>query len=580
LLKYGFVVIVAILFLGIVFGSHNYSLDYDTCIDLGNSDDGCSKFIYNAQTVSQILDLSYVKVQNLLSYVSCVNNEKDKSNFDYRSIKNICYGAQNDNAQSSFKSRCFYKPDINANSLTVNCKGVFPSEDYSWDLVLQTDVSKNVNIEPKIILNPNFTINGTKLGIFSKTLDLSDKGITLTNNTKIYTLPLAVEVRDTNGPLKSLFEVNQVNNSMDPIYRSYLDCITIHILMAQPRIGDYLLKKSGLSYPQTADQIFGNCKDLVTYAFAIDLEKYDEKKNMFLDMINVLVNNYLNDSNFSVDSMNSYFDSIDAEYRKYASFESQINNNKDVSLKLSLDADYFLAKLQSATKGLSEEERKTVLASAGPTLLKNKEDTLSVRRKTNLSSILDYFKKDQANITDKELKQIYSDIEYNLIKNHFETSDVVDLTDVSAKLSAHSIAFGDFSFDFVKPMQFDYLGDKNYPVVLTKLDNIVLMKLPDYNINTALSLGLENNSIFIGTKEITFLDSNLLKSIASGNVEITNVDLELDGDLPMFVVHQQVLGKLLGIIKIKELVESRYFATTGILSKVSKPWWDFLVVYI
>lgn len=577
--KFSFVLIAGILLLSVVFGAHTYSSEYDTCLYLGNSEQGCSKFISTSQNIAKILNLSYAKVQDLTSYVSCIDNEKQKSNFDYKSIKNICYTAQNDKAQSSFKSRCFYDLDSNFTNLQVKCKGVFPSEDYSWDLVLQTDANKTVLIEPKIILDPDFTINGTKLGLFVKDINLAENNLVLNSNSKISILPLAVEVRDSLGSLKSLFDVQVSNNTMDPIYRSYLDCITIHILMAEPKNGGYLLKRSG--YPMVLDtnQIFGTCKDLVTYAYAIDLSTYDEKKNMFLNMLNVLIDNYLNDSNLSLNITSSYFDNIESEYRKYSSFESQINNNKDVTLKLSLDADYFLAKLQNATKGLSEDERKTILASAGPTLLKNKEDTLSVRRKTKLSSILDYFTQDQVNITDKELKKIYFDIEYSLIKNHFEDSDFIDLTDVSAKLSAHSIALDQFSFDFVKPMQFDYLGNKDYLVLLTKNENVIAMQLPDYNLNTALALGLENNSIFVGNKEITFLDANVLKSISSGNIEITGVDLELDADTPIFVVHQQVLGKLLGIINIKELVESKYFATNGILSDISKPWWDFLVIY-
>jgi len=581
--RYATVFVISLILSGIIFGAitKEYSSDYSACLSLGNSELDCTNFITNSQSISKILDLSYAKVQDLNSYVSCVESEKQKSNFDYRSIKNICYSTQNDKSQSSFnKNRCFYDFDSNSNKLKVKCKGIFPSSDYVWDVVLQTDSNQKLLIEPKIILNPDFAITSTKLGLFVKDINLAEAGFNSITSSKISILPLSVEVKDIGMPLKSLFETSKVApTNMDPIYRSYLDCITIHVLMSKQKTDYYLVKRSGTSYPQTRDQIYSTCRDTVSYAFAEPLESFDNKRNMFLDMLNVLVNNYFGDSDFSVAGMQSYFDNIDLEYKKYSSFESQISNDKDVPIKLSLDSDYFLADLQNATKNLSDEDRKTILASAGPTLLKNKEDILSIRHKTKLSNILDYFNADQINITDSDLKKIYFDIEYSLIKNHIDSSEIVDLTDVSAKLSSHSIALGQFSFDFTKPMTFDYNGNKDYSVLLTKNENLISMKFPDYNLNTALALGFENNLVYVGNKKVTFLDANVLGNISSGNVEINSVDLELDADTPVFVVHQQVSGKLLGIIKIKELFESRYFAATGILSDVSKPWWDFLVIY-
>ena len=572
--KLGFVILAQILLLSVVFAA---TPDYDACLAMGNSQADCSNFIQNAKDISHILGLSYTKSQDLNSFVSCIDAEKQKSNFDYRVIKNICSSSQSDKAQSSFRSRCFYTLDSNNSMLNVKCKGVFPSQDYVWDLVLQTDVNKTLLIEPKIILTPDFAITGTNLSLFNKDINLLESGIVLSD--KISMLPLAVELTDTTNPLKSLFQVQANNSVVDPLSRSYLDCITIHILMSDSKGGKYLLKKSGYSFLQDSSEIFTSCKDLVTYAFAIDLTKYDEKKTMFLDMLDVLINNYLNDSNFSVESMTSYLDNVSTEYAKFSEFESQINKNKDVPLKLSLDSDYFLIRLQNATKGLSEEERKTILSSAGPTLLKNKEDLLSVRRKTTLAGILDFFTTDQVNIVDKDLKQIYSDIEYSLLKTHFDNSNIVDLTDVSAKISGHSIALGQFNFEFVKPLQFDYLGDKNYQIVITQLNDGLSLQLPDYNVTSVLSLGLENNSVLVGQKEATFLKADTLKNISSGNVTISAVELIMDVDTPVFVVHQEIIGKLLGIIKIKELVKSEYFATNGVLSKISKPWWDFLVVY-
>jgi len=176
-------------------------------------------------------------------------------------------------------------------------------------------------------------------------------------------------------------------------------------------------------------------------------------------MLDVILKNYLSDSNFDVDNMSLYLSSIAEEYQKFASIEKKFDQKTDIVLKLNLDADFFLQTIQKAIKGLSDEEKKTVLFNAGPTILKNKEDSLNLKRKTKLFAIIDFFNKDKDNITDDSLKQIYSDVEYNLIKKHLEDSNTVDLTYVDAKLSSQGISLDGFNFDYNTLLYLNYKDD-------------------------------------------------------------------------------------------------------------------------
>ena len=101
----------------------------------------------------------------------------------------------------------------------------------------------------------------------------------------------------------------------------------------------------------------------------------------------------------------------------------------------------------------------------------------------------------------------------------------------------------------------------------------------DYKINTVLSLELMDNSILVSNKEIVLIDKSVLETIYRGKAEIKSLDLIIEDSLPVYLVKKEISGKLLGIINITEKIESKYYATTGIIYKTQKPWWDFLVLY-
>jgi len=552
------------------FASSDYSLDKAYCVDLGNTDAQCTNYINNATTISNILDLEYSKNQDLDSFMACIDKQKEKLNFDYREVRSICYNPVQ--KTTTFKAKCFY--DLKNSYLNVRCKGVFPSDNYIWDISLDYDVN-GLTINPKLILDPDFTITGTKLALYDTTIDLDEKNIPITNH--IIMSPLSVEVKDPSLSLENLFVSNDLPSaSLDSISRAYLDCIAIKTILSEKKYDKYILKKSGYSFLLGPNQIQESCKDNVAYAFAMDLSKYEAKKAMFFDILDVLIDNYLNDSNFSVDAMQTHFDALFEEHQKFSYFEQENIKNSDASLKLALDTDRFLGYLQNATKDLDAEEKKQVFASVGTTLLKNNEDALSIRRKNKLSLILDFFDIEISKINDDSLKQIYSDVQLALIRSYFDSSDIVDFSGVEGKISPHSIALEKFNLDFSKPLYINN-EDLNRDYTLIPDQDLIVIDFKDYKVYSNLPLTISENSIILGQKKLALLDFNQLKQF--DNEIISSIDLTLDGEFPIYSVKTELFGHLLGIIKIKELIVRNYFATTGILSDVDKPWWDFLVFY-
>ncbi len=575
-----FAVIIGIGFLFAV-SDNTYIDGYSACLQ-SNTEQNCTNYFSLAKNVAHIIDLTYTKDQNILVFVDCIKNEKLKDNFDYRNARTICYNNQIKNTSASFKANCFYDlngNDLNGASLTVKCKGIFPSNDYSWDISLGKDLNNNVLIQPKLILNSDFALNGTSFDLFVKSFDLPSLNIPQNSNFSI--LPLSLDVNNSSKQLDILLSnLISNNNTMDQLYRSYLDCITMKVLLSDIKGDNFNLKKSGYNFTYTPEKLITSCKDDIAYTFAIDFEQYDSKKINFFDMTDLLLKNYLSDSNFEYDNMKTYLNDLVTEYSRFAETEKSIDQMKDVVLKLSLDTDYFLLNLQKVTKSLNEDDKKNVLSSAGPTLLRNKEDTLDVRRRTKLSLILDFFNNDQNTIIDDSIKTIYSDIAYSLIKKHFEDNNVIDLTNVNGTITPQGISLDKYIFDFgSKQLTLDYKGDSNNVFTIIKDINGIIIDVNDYKINTLLSITLENNALSVSNKEIAIIDKNKITEIYRGVSEIKQVDLLIEDTLPVYVIQKEISGKLLGIIKIKEKIKAKYYATTGILYNTEKPWWDFLVVY-
>jgi len=542
-----------------------------------NSEPKCLEYSNLTTKVSQVIDLGYTKDQNLEQFVKCIDSEKLKGNFDYKDARTECYNTNLSKTAVSFRANCFY--DINGFKLNVKCKGIFPNEDYSFDVVLVTDANKNVLIQPKLVLNQDFTVGQTKFDLFFKQFDLLSTNIPVNSN--FIVSPLSLEVKESIGNLSAIYspKVKNTTNSMDSIYRSYLDCITIKVLLASDRGNDFALKKSGYTFLFDSTQLINSCRDDIAYSFAIDLTQYDSKRSTFFEMLDLLLKNYLSDSNFDVDSMDDDLTGVVNEYLKFSSIEKKFDQKTDAILKLNLDTDFFLQNIQKTIKNMSDDDKETVLFNASSTIIKNKEDLLNIKRKTRLFAIIDFFNKDKNTITDNSLREIYSDVEYNLLKKHFEDSNIVDLTYVDAKLSSQGITVDGYNLDYNIPLVLNYKDDENNQIFLLKDANGLTIDLNSYLINTILSLDISNNSFIVSNKEIKLIDVNTLQYIPRGKAKINTVDLLIEGSLPIYLVKKEISGKLLGIINIKERIESKYYATTGIIYDTQKPWWDFLAVY-
>jgi len=565
-------IIIALVFVGFV---SSQTVDYNACITLGNSSQDCSNYItFSNQAANEINHISNDQL-NILGYIDCVNSEKQKANFNYANIRDICYTSQIKTTPVSFRSNCFY--DYNYPEMTVSCKGLFPTKDYNWDVSINTDTNKNIFLVPKLKLKKDFTLGHLNFSLFVKKFDMPSLNLNVSDNIIIKSLSL--ESEDSNSSNGLLFPNKQTTSNIDLLMQSYLDCITINILMAKQKGSEYIAKKSGYEFSYDVNNLETRCQDNVSYAFGVNLQQYVSKKSSFVDLINILTKNYLDDWNFSANKLNKDLNDILNESDKYEKFEKDHKKIHNNSVKLGLDADYLLSNLEAATKDLKPDEKEAILQSAGPTLLKSKEDLLSLRRKTKLFSIIDFFDSDKNNITEPSLKELYSDIEYNLIKQRFNDLNKVDVTNVNAVISQKSINLSDFSFDFSKPLVLDYNSDKNNSILFKSDANNLIISLKDYNIITPLSLNVKNNLIYFGNKAIKLLDLNSLENIFRGKAKIDSVELITQDSYPIYVVRKEISGRLLGIIQIKEIIINKYYANTGILLDTSKPWWDFLVVY-
>ncbi len=558
-----------------------YVSDYQFCLDNGNSKADCESFVNSASQVAGIIDSAYLGDFSVSDYVACVKEEKAKYELDYSVIQSVCFDSvmQKNTLEkkaSLFKVNCFSDLDANSKMLDVKCKTISPSTNYSLNVSLETDANKLL-VKPVLQYKSGLG-SGTKINESGFVFDL--------NKTE---LPLGFKYIEDEIKLELVSLVNadsnqSIVNILDPsfysvqkikpnqMYSSFLDCMTIKILFSKEQsAGKYVLKKSGIIFDTDENKMVTACKDDVTYAFAKDLDSYDSDKKMFSDILQQLLANYLNDSKFDAKADSVLLSQILSAYKTQEALEKTIAGKKG-SAKLGLDEDYFLSFLDSVLSSVKGLEKEKVLEGAGNTLLKNREDLAKLRKKDSVLGMLKFFEEDVSK-GGESLQKIFEDIEFNLLKNIFEKSDSVDLTDVTAEISPNSIKVKQFVFDFVKPL------------VVWKDSQIIpaggktVLVLPDYNINTGLTLTLLNNTIYVGAQAVKFLDYTKIKKFYDSEAVITDVELVKDDETLAFVVKKEVLGKLFGFISTKEIIVEKYYSETSILYGSEKPWWDFLIVY-
>lgn len=558
-----------------------YTADYQFCLNNGNSETDCSSFVNSASQVAGIIDGAYLGDFSVPDYVSCVKEEKAKYELDYSVIQSVCFDSvmQKNTIQkkaSLFKVSCFQNLDANSQSLDVKCKTISPSTNYTLNVSLGIDAN-TLLIKPVLQYKSGLG-SGTKINESGFVFDL--------NKTE---LPLGFKYTENEIKLEQVSLVNadsnqSIVNILDPsfysvqkikpnaMYSAFLDCVTIKFLFSKEfNDGKYVLKKSGIVFDTDENKMVTACKDDVTYSYALDLDQYDAKKKMFSDVLQQLLANYLNDSKFDAKTSSVLFGQILSAYKTQEVLEKTIADKKG-SAKLGMDEDYFLSFLDSVLGSVKGPEKEKILQGAGQTLLKNREDLLKLRKKNSVLDVLEFFENDIPKLSESSEK-IFADIEYSLLKTIVEESDSVDLTNVAAEISPNSIKVQQFVFDFVNPIV--VWKDSQIIPIEGKIEII----LPDYNINTGLTLNLLNNTIYVGAQTVKFLDYTKIKKFYDSEAIISSVELVKDGDTLAFVVKKEVFGKLFGFIKTKEIIVEKYYSETGILYGSEKPWWDFLIVY-
>ncbi len=550
---YGFLLILATIFLV----SFTFAENQSNCELLGNSYYSCNEFYNLSSKIGKIYDNSSVKNINYLDYLDCVKSEKEKNQFDYTQIKNYCYSFLA-NKKSNLKLKCI--SDKKDNFLDLKCKVITALKDYN--IVISQELKNDVLlINPKLVLDSDYQLENTKFDFFTTTLDLKDYN--LNDNVNLIINNPVIEIKDN---LDSIF----INNTqikytdMDLIYKSYYDCLTISVLLSQDKDGNYIVKKSGYNFEYTPENLNETCISNISYSLGLDFKQYILKKSNFYDYLDLQIENYLNDSDYDLDNLTTYLDSIYSNYTKYMQIENQIKD-KSSSFKLSLDPDFFLNTLKITTKYLSKEEIKNIYDSASKTIAKNKEDSIKIGRKDSIVDIMNSFNKDIDNLKDETLKTIYFDIEKTILNNFIKESNYIDLTDINSTISKEGFKINNFSFDYNTNLII--FGDYNYTIFKDK--ELLTISYNDYNISTLLTLELIDNAFYLTNEKLQFIEFNNKK-------EISKINLIVD-DIPLFVVTKTSHKSLLGIINVEENIIEKYYATNGILASIDKPWWDFLL---
>ncbi len=448
--------------------------------------------------------------------------------------------------------------------MNVNCKGLYPTKDFNQNIELIQE--KNVlQIKPVVLLNSNYSLSKPEFVFTKLQFNLLERGFNTFDTVNI--LPLSIEIKDSSDV--SFLNTPSFSTELDDIYKSYLDCLTIKTLFSKPGIDTYMIKKSGYEFIFTKEQLIKSCVDDLRFSFIVDFENYDLKKNEFRTYLTNTLDIALKEQkDYSTKTMNLYFEEILDEYSNYLLSINKYKNEENV-LKLSLDPDYLFEHLLKITKNMSNNDKMIILESASSTILKNKEDVISIRRKDNVNSILNFFDSDIKNINDNEIKVLYNNIEEIILKNYFKTNSIANVCDVNFVLTPKSISLNNFSFDFTNTLKYCLT---NSEILLDSNDNKIFITTSDYNYNTSLTLDFKDK-IYVSGKEINLLDSKIVQK-----KDYKEISLIYDV-VPIYVLTKERSGKLLGIINITEIITEKYNASNSSLYNTEKPWWDFLVIY-
>jgi hypothetical protein len=523
--------------------------DYDSCIKYYQLADNVSNIFSNTST----FNIDY----NL--YLDCVIEQKNQRNFNYNEIRDFCFSALT-TKKPNFNLSCSHT--LKGPLLIINCKGVYPTKDY--ELVFDLIPDKNsLNVKPNILLSPNYSLTKPEFVFTQKEFNLSNTQY----NANVKILPLTIQIKDSSDV--SFLNTPILSNDLDDIYKAYLDCLTIKGLFSKYDSNNYYIRESGYEFVLTKNDLIKSCIGDLRSSFIVDFDNYDLKKNNFRNYLDLTINEAISEQNdYSTKFMNDYFEMI---LDKYSEYLLSINKykNEDKSLKLSLDPDYLFEQIIKITKNLPSQDKSIILENVTPTILKNKEDIISIRRKNSVNSIISFFNNDINQIKDSEIITLYTNIEEIVLKNYFKNNKLADVCDVNFILTPKSISINDFSFDLITTLN-ACINTKN--ILVNSKENKLYISTTDYNFDTTLTLEFKDK-MYVSGKEVNILSDKIIK-----NKPYKNISLIYDV-VPIYVITTEKKGKLLGIININELIIEKYNASNLELYSTEKPWWDFLIIY-
>ena len=547
----------------------SYNSLYDVCINSysGQQQQNCLDIYKNATMISDSLNIAYFKSIDNMIFINCVKKKINNNEINLNKIRDDCYTSimqKNIYTKTfnSFKTNCSY--DINKinNKLNVECKYILPSICFKPDISLENDTN-NYLILPIISKPSNNCVNFARIMLIKKQFDIdNNKPIKIES-------PIFKGSKNKTISFDDFFKQTNIFNKtlkMSDIEKSYYKCITNFYLTN--KFDDKGIINPTSIYNYSNKDIIKICGRKINYNYKInyfttlnELEKIRlNMKKEFEDFLKTI----------SLENMRDFINNIKLDEEKYYKL-SNIVDNKKGEINYSASTEEYIARFKKAVKDLNGESRKELINDFKNTLFKNLEAEIQWKEKNNINEIMSFFDNLIKDENSEDIKNIFHNIEIELLNKKLDTINYINLTDFNMELSTNAIKTNNLVLGFIKPV---IIKDNNVEYkILNKKDYLVINKDKNYLFETSETIQIKTEELYINNKKIVF------PKFKNENGKVKNMKLIINEDgVPVFITSFETKGRFLGLFNVYETRVFKNNALNGILFDVVKPWWDFLFV--
>ncbi len=547
---------------------------YDVCINnYSNSSqaDNCKELLDKSRIVNELMSNIYLDQIDDYKYLACVRSEINSGNLNYIGIRDICYNNLIESNKlkkvlSLFNMNCFYqKKDQNGFYLDVTCKSTMPSICYDTDLEL-TKGNNSYIINPYIVKKFDSCLDLSKISVKKKTFSIDS----IQSDIKMNTFKI-VDNNNSEIEPKELFEnsYTRTSNPLSSIEKAYYSCLVNYNL-------HYLFDYGGgiaISKTKTLtdSNLIDTCKDKITYAYSVYLDKTFSDRQMTKEKIQSKFKNFLIFSDVS--DIDNFFDQVISDYNYYKSLNNKLESSSG-QITYNFDLGVLFDRLSKSLNGRTQDQRQEIISGFNNTLIRDMDDKIQIRRIRDLESVIAFFKDQKANINDNNLNGLIDSIRDDIIFSLIQDKNGFDLSKVDFTITSGSITFDQVSIPLKQGFKISL--DNNLNIVNNK-DYLEFYKNGSIKISTSLPISYSDSNITVKNKVLSILNLDQ-NSLENKNVVKINLIEDQDGFL-VYVVSEKVYGYFLGLFRVSQDVVKKYNAENGILFSSDLPWWNVLVLF-